>query len=362
MLSHSYEKDDVTFMLESSDIKLMSVQEKEEAIQSGVHYGRISSKESKPSQRYIDLFDSKVEQFSAHIAHQCIELAGIILASRKNPVLISLVRAGTPVGVVLKRILNKVGFDAPHFSVSIVRDRGLDLVAIDKIIEMGHDPSNFVFVDGWTGKGVIRNELSKSISKLKSKSIVTPDEMFVLSDIAGVSDYAATREDTLIPSALLNASVSGLVSRSFMIDDTGQLQHCANYLEEFKDVDRSLYFIDAIMAHIGNIDENILKANGLQSLRHQDTCRAQAQKSSRDMIHRLQERLGISDANMIKPGIGESSRVLLRRMPDRIILKSLNDPSTEHLVDLANSRNVPIEQDASMSIKAVAIIKDIGND
>lgn len=68
--------------------------------------------------------------------------------------LVSFVRAGLPLGVLLRRALVEMGRDARHYGISIIRDRGIDSVALEAIIK-AHGAENIVFVDGWTGKGAI---------------------------------------------------------------------------------------------------------------------------------------------------------------------------------------------------------------
>jgi hypothetical protein len=77
-------------------------------------------------------------------------------------ILVSLVRAGVPLGVLLKHQLEKTQ-PCFHYGISIIRDRGLDLAALNAIIRQ-HGADNIVFVDGWTGKGAICRQLTQSLS------------------------------------------------------------------------------------------------------------------------------------------------------------------------------------------------------
>ena len=63
------------------------------------------------------------------------------------PVLVSLARAGTPVGVVLQHILSR-HYQQPiaHFSISIIRDRGIDTNALEYILQQGFAPEQMVFI------------------------------------------------------------------------------------------------------------------------------------------------------------------------------------------------------------------------
>ena len=67
----------------------------------------------------------------------------------------------------------------------------------------------------------------------------------------------------------------------------------------------------------------------------------------------------ISDENRIKPGIGESTRVLLRRVPDIILLRDRHDNAVVHLKVLAAEKQVPLVYQEDLAYRAVALIKDV---
>lgn len=362
---NSYSYGDVKVLLERIHPVFLTVEEKEAAIQRGVHYSEMLSAEKAPESSYQELFQQQVENVGPLLAKRFHDLAAQIASVRSKPVLVSLVRGGTPVGVVLKRILEGYGVPVTHYTVSIIRDRGLDLVAMEHILSQGHKAENIVFVDGWTGKGVIRKELSGSIRVLKTRHPKIKDELFVLSDIAGVADYAGTRTDMLIPTCLLNATVSGLLSRSVYRQNEGSaLMHGAAYLEDLAPADLSQWFIDRMMAFLqpemgGGLVSFISKGrSAVDNVRN----KAVVAEEMHQMIRRLLNLEGVHDRNMIKPGIGEASRVLLRRVPDVLLLRDVNDPAVEHLVRLATARKVQVKACPDLKIQAVAIIKSVGND
>ena len=48
-------------------------------------------------------------------------------AKGERGVLVSLARAGTPIGILLRRYLRgRYGADIPHYTISIIRGRGID--------------------------------------------------------------------------------------------------------------------------------------------------------------------------------------------------------------------------------------------
>lgn len=71
----------------------------------------------------------------------------------------------------------------------------------------------------------------------------------------------------------------------------------------------------------------------------------------------------VEDINLIKPGIGEATRVLLRRVPWMILVNERYKDSRElkHLVRLAQEKHVPIEAYPLRHYKCCGIIKKIGD-
>ena len=100
------------------------------------------------------------------LAHAVGAVTELVLAERgPDIVLASLARAGTPIGILMRRWARQLhGLDLPHYAVSIVRARGIDRVALE-YLAAHHDPASVVFVDGWTGKGAIAKELTAALSR-----------------------------------------------------------------------------------------------------------------------------------------------------------------------------------------------------
>ncbi len=71
----------------------------------------------------------------------------------------------------------------------------------------------------------------------------------------------------------------------------------------------------------------------------------------------IKEKYNITDINFIKPGVGETTRVLLRRVPYKILVKDLNDKSLDHIFVLAKEKNVEVEQMDLKAYKCCGIIK-----
>ena len=81
-----------------------------------------------------------------------------------------------------------------------------------------------------------------------------------------------------------------------------------------------------------------------------------------DEVRRISEAFGISDVNLIKPGIGEATRVLLRRVPWKVLVRSLDDDAhLGHLYQLAREKNVPLEVWPLRGYRACGLIKRLGD-
>ncbi len=270
----------------------------------------------------------------------------IVEEKGKQVVLVSLARAGTPIGILLKHyIRKKYGFSVPHYSISIIRGRGIDHNAMQYLLNK-HRAEELVFVDGWTGKGAILTELQKEIAAYKGVS----SRLAVIADPANITDLCGTYQDILIPSSCLNSTISGLVSRTFLRDDLiGKDDfHGAAYYEELSEVDLSYAYLDAIEAEF-QMD------NGKREPRPRE--------QGIDEVRQIARKYQIADINLIKPGIGETTRVLLRRIPWKILLakEAKEDASLMHILRLAEEKGVPVETVPLRRYKACGLIQTMAD-
>ena len=348
----SYRPGDVEFLLTPLPLQdFTDIPEKERLIQSGQrHYSEMLSPESLPSPRYLDVFRTACAINGERMARDCLHLASLIAARRVGAItLVSLARAGTPVGVVVGRLLNDVlRRPCTHYSVSIIRDRGIDRVALKHILDR-HTDASIVFVDGWTGKGVIARELGGTIAAYNADHGTRIDAgLYVLSDLAGVAACAAACDDYLIPSSILNATVSGLVSRSILNDDVkpGDFHGCV-YYDQFAQHDQSQAFADAL----------IEQASAMTLAAAEPVDKDAAGSVSRQFITDALRRYNITDVNLVKPGIGEATRVLLRRTPRLLVVQDAAVPEVAHLILLAEEKGVPVQVDPALPYFAVSLIR-----
>ncbi|KAF4405537.1 phosphoribosyltransferase [Streptomyces lycii] len=359
----SYAPEEVGWLLQDlSGVALEApTEEREEAVQrGGAHYAESLPVEYQPGERYQRLFHSALDASAARIAHAVGTVTGTVLAEGAargtgRPVLVSLARAGTPVGILMRRWAHHAhGTELPHYAVSIVRGRGIDTTAL-RWLAAHHDPADVVFVDGWTGKGAITRELSAAIEDFSRETGITgfDPEIAVLADPGGCVRTYGTREDFLIPSACLNSTVSGLISRTVLRADLvgpGDF-HGGKFYRELAGADLSGHFLDTVTARFAEVAESAaLAAKELLSGDRAPTWEGWA------AVERISEEYGIHDVNLVKPGVGETTRVLLRRVPWRILARRGAGADLDHVRLLAEERGVPVEEADELPYSCVGLI------
>ncbi|MFD8234656.1 phosphoribosyltransferase [Streptomyces sp. NPDC059696] len=355
----SYAPEEVGWLLQDlSEVTLEApTEEREEAIQSGgAHYAESLPVEYQPSEQYQALFHAALDDSAARIARAVGVVTETVLAERSpRPVLVSLARAGTPVGILMRRwAQHRHGLDLPHYAVSIVRGRGIDANALRWLAEH-HDPRDVVFVDGWTGKGAITRELAEALTEFEKSDGIGgfSPEIAVLADPGSCVRTYGTREDFLIPSACLNSTVSGLISRTVLRADlVGPHDfHGAKFYRELAATDVSVAFLDAVSARFPEVtDAACAQAKELLATDRSPTWEGWA------AVERISEEYGIHDVNLVKPGVGETTRVLLRRVPWKVLARAGAGSDLDHVRLLAEQRGVPVEEVDRLPYTCVGLI------
>ncbi len=359
--SGSYDPDDVVILLKPVHLEPTPVEEKEGLIQSGRrHYSEMIGAERLPSRAYLRVFHEGLERQKGRLARHLLVLARLIANARAGEIaVVSLARAGTPVGVLLTRLLRRFfRRNVSHYSVSIIRDRGIDGVALRHVLRR-HPADAIAFVDGWTGKGVISGELLQSVTRFNEQQGVSIDPgLFAVADLCGTAVAAATAEDYLIPSCVLGCTVSGLISRSILNDEVvgpGDFHGCV-YYEEYRADDLSRWFVDRLTGEAERVGEeqDLTTVTGMTAGE-----RARRRAESAAFLRAVTQRYKIGDVNHIKPGVGEATRVLLRRVPDRLLLRDAADDDVAHLRVLAAEKGVAVEVEPTLPFQAAALIREV---
>jgi hypothetical protein len=359
----SYRADEVAWLLtDLSGVDLEgAVADREAAVQSGrAHYAESLPVEYQPDTAYRELFEQVLAVTAARLARAVGVVTELVLAERSAagpPVLASLARAGTPVGILMRRwAQQRHGLDLPHYAVSIVRDRGIDRAALAHLAAH-HDPASVVFVDGWTGKGAISRELSTALAGIRRDGgPVFSDDLAVLADPGHCARTFGTRDDFLIASACLNSTVSGLVSRTVLnprLLRPGQF-HGAKYYRELADQDVSNRLLDVVADRFAAVAPAVTAE--LDAVRAGDRSVTFAGWAA---VERIARDYGIGSVNFVKPGVGETTRVLLRRVPDRILVRDPDDPDLAHLRLLAADRGVPLEVVPDLPYTSVGLVRQL---
>lgn len=332
---------DITGMVEPEDTKT-----RESKIQSGVHYCEMLPKECVPTKEYEEIYEEMLNLYAEKVGKAVSILSENIYASQKRPVLVSLARAGIPAGILIKHYLEtKYTIRVPHYAISIIRGKGIDDNAMKYILER-HEGTNLIFVDGWTGKGAIKRQLDEALKDYRCNK-----QLAVIADPAGVADLYGTSEDLMIPSSCLNSTVSGLLSRTFLREGVIGKEdfHGAVYYGEMKAYDRSYEFIKRVERYFDFFASTTpvekRKSNGMED------------------VKQLQQIYGIKDINLIKPGIGESTRVLLRRVPDVVIINETDKASKDlqPIYRLCKEKQIPIQYGHLEHYKVCGIIKNLAD-
>jgi len=358
--SGSYAPDQVQLLLRLIKAEHTDVEEKERLIQTGQkHYSEMISLESAPSELHQQVYQQAVAEGLPRLAR---EIQALALALQQHTqqqaqntlenqplVLVSLVRAGLPIGVMLQHALKDLGISVLHYGVSIIRDRGLDAVAYAQIRQQ-HAYAQLVFVDGWTGKGAISRELRTSVQ-------VDPEfdgvvRLVTLADVSGYAWLTASSDDWLIPSGVLGATVSGLISRTLYQAD--QLHGCLFY--------NDLHRYDHSRELIEQVNQQRQQLNTISPAVWHEQARQQQQQRAANVIAMVAERFDVQQPNRIKPSLAEATRAVLRRVPERVLLREANDPQTRLLRHLAAAQGAPIELlgDAIAPYRAITIIQRRG--
>ena len=368
--SGSYLPAEVTLLLDivsADSVNDISPTQKEALIQSGQrHYSDMLTLEKPPSATHEALYNQALAAGKQRMANDVTSLAFSLhqlfhaCVSASQPlILVSLVRAGLPIGVLLQKALSDASASyalaSQHYGVSIIRDRGLDPVALQYILQQ-HPHSPIVFVDGWTGKGAIYGELQRSLAQITDKRQqaqlfhqgegVIP--LVTLADPAGVAWLSASNDDWLMPASLLNSTVSGLISRTLYREPSDGL-HQAVYYDKLQLWDRSGEFIQTIDA----LRQQIPLPTPL-------TGKLLPTFATQSVIDDLATRFAINNRNRIKPTIAEATRAILRRDPEYVLVNEMADgQDTALLRHLCEEKNIQLIADASIApYQAVTIIKN----
>lgn len=345
----SYRPEDVMILLKDITglVTPLGTTEREAFIQSGVHYSEMLPLEYEPSPKYLSIYEKALHLY-AQITADAVRIVSerILQDKGQNTVLVSLARAGTSVGILMKHYIDKkYGTDIAHYTISIIRGKGIDKKAMSFILKR-HQPQSIQFVDGWTGKGAIQRQLDAAVLEYPNLN----SGLAVLSDPAYVAEKCGTHNDFLIASSCMNSTVSGLLSRTFFRGDIIGPDdfHGAAFYRSLLDKDLTYQFIDTVESHFNFNEAPELSTDGSGFVRH-----------GVEEVEEICRHFQVSDINLVKPSIGEATRVLLRRIPWKVLVHSKNDEQhLGHLYQLAREKGVDVIEYPLQNYRACSLIQN----
>ncbi|RYD77509.1 MAG: hypothetical protein EOP84_15440, partial [Verrucomicrobiaceae bacterium] len=153
-------------------------------------------------------------------------------------------------------------------------------------------------------------------------------------------------------SSLLGGTISGLVSRSMLPrgDIGAALFHGCVELQHLRRYDLSRWFVGHIEALCKGVEPRATTVRMDSKERY---------ARSQDFITDLMTEFGITDRNRVKIGIGETVRVALRRLPERILLRDSESADARFIARLAAFRGVPVDYNCAMPHAAVGLIASV---
>lgn len=350
----SYRADQTIFLLDPVEAPDTPIEEKERLVQSGRrHYSELITREQAPDPGYEHLFRALTERYKRRLAGELKALARRLAESCRGEItLVSLARAGTPIGALLKRALELEGRPARHYSISIVLGRGIDKAALEHLLgPEGRDPASLRFVDGWTAKGSIGRELRQAIAAWNGqpgRPRLDP-ALYVVMDLCGEARAAATLEDYAMPCGILNATVSGLVSRTMIPAGrpSGAFHACIFYAE-LATRDLTQWFYEQVAAELPACPPSPAVA---------EEARRERRRRAAEFAAETMRRYRLGQVDRIKPGIAEATRALLRRWPERVVVRDPAAPDVAHLLALARQRKIEVETDPAIPYGAWTLIR-----
>lgn len=127
--------------------------------------------------------------------------------------------------------------------------------------------------------------------------------------------------------------------------------HGAKFYRDLAPADVSARFLDAVTACFPDVVGEVARAAA--AARSAD--RTPTWAGWRD-VERISDEYGIGDVTLVKPGVGETTRVLLRRVPWAVLVRPDAGDEIAHVRLLAARRGVPVHEVESLAYRCVGLI------
>lgn len=347
----SYDDVDVTHLLTdlTGVVTPLPGWRRDALIRAGLAPAGLLTAEEPPDDEALQLYGQALTHSARAIARAVGLAAERILATTPvPPVLVSLARAGTPAGILLRRwMLWRHGSARPHYTLSLVRGWGMDHNALRHVLERC-DARAVRFVDGWTGKGAIARELRRSLAEAP----MDPG-LVALVDPGHYAAIRGTDDDVLVPTASLNATGCGLLGGIVVRPSRGPDDfHGAIWHPELATRDRSTEFVDAVCRRFAEVREEVDDRAG-------DRPAAPTPRAA-TAVTALADAYGVADPNLVKAGVNETVRAFFYRRPRLLLLADRPGWPLSEILRMARRRGVPVERLDSNCYDCVCIIDPAG--
>lgn len=293
--------------------------------------------EYEPSSQHFERTLDLIRRSARKIAY-LVGVTSELALARRGPrlVLASAVRAGVPVGILMRRWMREYhGIEVDHFAMGVHRGRGVDPVALRWLADH-YDPARVLFVDAWTGKGGVAQGLKASLQSPGVPDGFSPS-LAVLTDPGHCTDLYGTRDDVLLPFAGMNSKASGLVSGAVPV--LADAFYVARFFHESIHADLSDAFLTIVT------DEFAAVAKAVSADWHERTRPDPVDRAGERATEAIARRYGVEDAALlVRPGFGETLRVLLSNYPGRLIVNREAGADLEYILELAERRGLPIDE------------------
>jgi hypothetical protein len=244
-------------------------------------------------------------------------LDGIIKKVKPEKLLlVGILRAGLFVSVGLAQRLQARNYRVPVVAVGLFHEAGIDKAALERISEDYPDRIP-VFVDGWTGRGVVARELKSCLPESILATLVDPGHH---------GDLWGTDIDTLVESAHFTATETLGFSRAYIKDPT-EMWKAYKYPDEFQNEGLIKSWIEVFSKKPVFYND---KSDGLQN--------------TGELLAFLVDNTGIQSGQW-KVNINEVVRALVNRNPLELVLaSSIEDVAIDFptVLHTATKRKIPI--------------------
>ena len=128
--------------------------------------------------------------------------------------------------------------------------------------------------------------------------------------------------------------------------------HGAKFYAELAHNDVSRDFLDTICGYFAEVDDDV--AAGVAAAGTEDRTPSWVGWKA---VERISAEYGINNVNLVKPGVGETTRVLLRRVPWKVLVRPDAVADVAHVLLLAEQRGVTIEIVPDLPYSCVGLIR-----